>query len=264
MAEVQSISLYRYNGPKALICPLSQANATRIFQQFSSPELQQAIKTPRGDGGCCFRLKFQTGAVWMDHQSSGVTSRRVLLDLITVMQRQNMQLLCCADLVIAGSSAGTFFFQRITDPQAAACQKEQQLACLQLGHVDKLRIVQLPEAEIQGLEHTLSSSWRHGFAASDKYGTKGYKLTGRPWSTTETSNSLNLDAHKLVLKILEYMETNGWSRVVSFDCTTSDYDADSLLFFRDASWTRQRSSEFCAVSLERHHKIRLWSISIIG
>jgi len=246
MVDVQSISLYRYNGAKALIQPFSEADYV-LFQHTSNQHVQRATKTPR-DGGC--RLKFQSPTVWNDYHAASVTSREILLDLVQVMQQQNMQLLCCADLNITGCSAGTLFFQKIPDTSPA------QLACLQLGHIDKVRVVQLSESEIEGLGHVLSTNWKYGVSVNNKYGIRGYKLTGNPWHNLETSNSRSIDALKLVIKMLEYMESNGWSRVVSFDCSISDYDADSLLFFRE-SFDRQLPSQICAIALESKHKIRL-------
>ena len=248
MPEVQTISLYRYSGSKALIQPFGKSD-WELFQHVSNPHLQKALKTLR-NGDCC-RLKFQSQNIWSDHQGASVLSRQVFLDLVKAMQRQHMQLLCCADLNIVGASAGTFFFQK--DPE----DRRTQLACLQLGHVDKVRIVQLPESEIEAFGRILSTNWKYGVSVNNKYGLRGYKLNGRPWMTMETSNSKHIDACKLVISMLRYMESNGWSRVVPFDCTTSDYDADSLLFFRDGLGFEQPKSEFCAVALERMHKIRL-------
>jgi hypothetical protein len=245
-SEVQSISLYRHNGAKALIHPFSQADHV-LFQHTSNQHVQRATKTPR-DGGC--RLKFQSPTVWNDYHAASVTSREILLDLVQAMQQQNMQLLCCADLNITGWSAGTLFFQRNPEIPPA------QIACLQLGHVDKVRVVQLSEPEIEGLRQVLLTNWKYGVSVNDKHGIRGYKLAGNPWRTMETSNSHSVDAFKLVIEMLEYMESNGWSRVVSFDCSISDYDADSLLFIRE-SFDRRLDSQICAIALESQHKIRL-------
>lgn len=248
MPEVQTISLYRYSGSKALIQPFGEFD-WELFQHVLNPHLQQASKTLR-NGDCC-RLKFQSQNIWSGHQGASVLSRQVFLDLVKAMQRQHMQLLCCADLNIVGASAGTLFFRK--NPE----DRKTQLACLQLGHVDKVRIVQLPESEIEAFGRILSTNWKYGVSVNNKYGLRGYKLNGRPWMAMETSNSENIDACKLVISMLGYMESNGWSRVVPFDCSTCDYDADSLLFFRDRSSAEQPKSEFCAVALERMHKIRL-------
>ena len=250
MADIQSISLYHYNGAKALIQPFdSRGNDATIFQHFTNPHLQKAIRTVSREGAC--RFKFQSNRVWGDYQAQSVESRRILFDLIQAMQRNNMQLLCCADLNIIGDSAGTFFFQRNPDtPQT-------QLACIQLGRSDKIRIAHLPPPEIEPMGRILANAWkRHGIHENNKYGLRGYKLTGQPWRSMETSNLINIDSHKLIIKMLEYMESNGWSRVVSFDCSITDYDADSLLFFRE-SCVRWQQSEFCTLVLERMHKIRL-------
>ena len=158
-----------------------------------------------------------------------MSSRLVFFDLVKAMQRKHMQLLCCADLNIRGYAAGTLFFQRTPE------DRRTQIACLQLGRHDKVCIVQLPESEIEAFGRVLSTNWKYGVSVNNKYGISGYKLEGQPWQSLETSHSLNIDAYKLVINILGYMESNGWSRVVPFDCSIDRAGADSLLFFRDES-----------------------------
>lgn len=250
MVELQIISLYRHNGAKALIQPYDSRRDSRMFQNCVNPHIQQANKTDRA--GTC-RLKFVSSAIWNDARTAGVTSRQILFDLIKAMQQNGMQLLCCADLNLTGLSAGTFFFQK--NP---AAPHETQIACLQLANMDKIRVIELPVHEIGPLEGILANSWKRGVQKHDKYGIPGFQLSGRPWCATETSNSDNIDAHMVMIKMLQYMESNGWSRVVAFDCSISSYDADSLLFFREPRVRQSpQPSEFCAIVLERAHKIRL-------
>ena len=253
MVTLQCISLYRHNGAKALIQPFDSRTDSRVLQNCSNLDIQQAIKT--GRGSAC-RLKFVSAAssrVWNDAHTAGVTSRQILFDLIQAMQQNGMQLLCCADLNLSGLSAGTYFFQE--NPEAP---HQVQIACLQLANWDKIRVIELPIQEIEPLERILTNAWTRGVQKNDKYGIPGFKLSGRPWLSMETTNSENIDARILIIKLLHYMESNGWTRVVPFDCSISDSDADSLLFFRDPSFRQPRQpSEFCAIALERVHKIRL-------
>lgn len=251
MPEVQTVSLYCHNGSKALIYP--SYGFDPLFPHVSNPHLQQASKTLCGGGDCC-RLKFQSRGIWLDRHATGVSAHQIVVDLAKAMQRQHMELLCCADLVISGNSrsAGTLFFQNIPN------DKQKQLACLQLGGCDKVRIVELPESEIEAFGRMLSANWKYGVSVNNKYGLHGYKLGSHPWSTMETTNALSINVRILVINLLGHMESNGWSRVVPFDCYARERNADSLLFFRDESLTgRQPQSEFCAVALERRHKIRL-------
>ena len=224
------------------------------------------------------RLKFQSSKPWCDYHIGCVVSCQIVFDIVQAMHRNNTQLLCCADLNLTGSSVGTYFFQLIEKEEEneeeelsqttkAAAATQQEFSCIQLGGVDKIRFIQLSESEIVPLARILSNVWeRHGgIQKSNKYGIRGYKLAGRPWSTAETNNSINVDKYKLMIQMLAYMDSNGWTRVVPFVCSISDSDADSLLFFRQPAASlhvaplqqQNRSSEFCAVALEGNHKIRL-------
>lgn len=251
--QVQSISLYRHAGAKALIQPCRESSASALFSSNEySKHLVQASATQRGGG---LRLKFLTSSsIWRDQYEASVLSHRMFLDIVLAMQRKNMQYLCCADLNLRGVAAGTHFFQRV--PPGA--METQELACLQLANVDKIRIVQLPTSERQGLRQTISKDWPYSVTRQDKYGLEVYKLGNRPWAAMETSqHAANVAARKLLIQILANMDRNGWSRVVPFNCTTSDRDVDSLLFYRNHSAPVSVHREFCAVSLERSHKIRL-------
>lgn len=251
--QVQSISLYRHAGAKALIQPCSESSAAALFTcNEYNKHLVQASATQRGGG---LRLKFLTSSsIWRDLYEASVLSHRMFLDIVLAMQRKNMQYLCCADLNLRGVAAGTHFFQRVPP----GTMGRQELACLQLANVDKIRIVQLPISERKGLSQTISKDWPYSVTRQDKYGLEVYKLGNRPWATMETSQHAgNVAARKLLIQILANMDRNGWSRVVPFNCTTSDRNVDSLLFYRNDSTPVSVHREFCAVSLERSHKIRL-------
>eukprot|EP00529_Nitzschia_sp_RCC80_P022810 CAMPEP_0113523750 /NCGR_PEP_ID=MMETSP0014_2-20120614/45863_1 /TAXON_ID=2857 /ORGANISM="Nitzschia sp." /LENGTH=486 /DNA_ID=CAMNT_0000421843 /DNA_START=621 /DNA_END=2081 /DNA_ORIENTATION=+ /assembly_acc=CAM_ASM_000159 len=241
-------------------------NASRMYR---GGEGGSAAATATASTAAC-RLKFQSPKPWCDYHTGGVVSRQIVFDMVQAMyHNNNMQLLCCADLNIIGASAGTYFFQRNEQGEEELSQTttQQDFSCIQLGSVDKIRIVQLPESEMGPLGRILSNGWkRHGgIQENNKYGIRGYKLAGRPWRTVETNNSINVDKYKLMIQILAYMESNGWNRVVPFDCSISNYDADSLLFFRGSTTSldtpppqrQKRFSEFCSVALEGMHKIRL-------
>ena len=126
--------------------------------------------------------------------------------LMRVIGARNIPLLCCADLNITGCSAGTLFFQKNPDISPA------QVACLQLGHIDKVRVVQLSESEIEGLGHVLSTNWKYGVFVNNKY---GFDVTREEviLRTLETTNSA-VCCFKLVIHMLVY-GINGWSQVLS-------------------------------------------------
>ena len=165
-----------------------------------------------------------------------------------------MQYICCADLNLTGTAAGTHFFQH--NPSVASNTVE--LACIQLDNADKIRLIQLPKSEYQGVEQTIRQNWPHSVISSAKYGVDVFKLGNSPWASMETSkDGRNVAARKLLMKILSHMDCRGWNRVVPFMISFSDHTVDSLLFFREGTARVTREQEFIAVSLESQHKIRL-------
>ena len=261
--DVQSLSIYHYNGPKVLVQPCTLAEAEKVLRHKAARKNHHLAKAQRTDReGKAVRLKFLNYALWYDRHSAGVISRQVFLDLVQAIMHQNqMQLLCCADLNLTGTSAGTLFFQHNPDQT----QEAVDVACIQLGYYDKLRIVRFPSDELPGLERVINQAWNSKYRSveqSNKYGIKGFKLKGgSPWFCHETSNTVHMAGQQVILQMMAYMYENGWTRVVPFDCSTSDFDADSLLIFRDQlrmeSPAPSSTQQFCAIALERSHKLRL-------
>ena len=249
--SLQSVSLYFYSGPKALLEPCSANSAARLIRNGGC--LASAQLTARGVSSQ--RLKFPT-TLWQDLCGASVQSQKAFLDIVAAQHRRGMEYICCADLNLTGDSAGTHFFQQ----QPAAGDVE--ISCLQLANHDKIRLIRMPESEHASLDRVIKSDREWGAQRADKYGVPVYKLKGLPWFASETSKSFsNVRARKLILSILSEMDSHGWSRAVPFECTIGDYDADSIVFFRSRSDPIQpslvNSHEFCAIALERHHKIRL-------
>lgn len=271
--DFQSIALYNHAGSKALVLPYPQVerSTSALVSQESfrrNPHLRGAVATNRAQS---LRLKFptSTGRLWVDLHQASVTSHQAFLDILMAQHERGYQYVCCADLNLRGEAAGTHFFQRVPEILQQQ-QPQQELACIQLANSDKIRFIRLPAAEHDGLSKTIHRYWsHHGVQRADKYGLEVYKLAGNPWYAAETSaDKYYVDAHKLVLGILIHMDQQGWDRVVPFDCTTSPTNsgnAGSLLFFRDKHHHRPPPSiqgsdhrcDFCAISLEKQHKIRL-------
>jgi hypothetical protein len=253
MDDLQSISLYQHSGSKALLIPFTAAETalTGKSRFQSNPHLAQSVVKRRAFSS--LRLKFNSTWLWMAHHEASVLSHRAFLDLLACQHDRCFQYLCCADLNLRGRAAGTHFFQRCESSSPPI-----EMACLQLANRDKIRVIQLDsKVEHNGLATTIRRHW-HAVETTQKYGVTVYQLQGNPWLTNETSKDKNnVNARKLIMGILNYMNEQGWQRVVPFVCTISDWDADSLLFLREFTSEQSRPREFCAVSLERRHKIRL-------
>jgi len=249
--QLYSISLYTYPSSKCFIYPYSKHIAD-VTKTSDNRSLSDAVLKNRNGG---IRVKFVGKDPWRSKLDGFVSSHNILIDLILAMQKKNMQLLCCADLNIRGNSAGDFFFQDTTDPSTKA-EEPPQIACLQLANDDKIRVIRLPETDLNGLWETLR---KYSIGRDKKYGVDVFKLNDTYWRTLETSTSNNVNARKLVMDILSYMDYNGWKRAVPFTCSRniSDRGIDSILFFRSQQQQKQHPRAFCAITLEGKHKIRL-------
>jgi len=106
-----------------------------------------------------------------------------------------MQLLCCADLTIGGASGGTCFFQRDSEARPT-----EEVACLQLGYVDNIRVILLPESEIEAFGRILF--------ANSVYMAINYEVNpGGPWKQKAIPRTLMYAS--LVISMLGHMESNG-------------------------------------------------------
>lgn len=249
---LQSLSLYVHAGAKALLEPCSAQTEVSFAKNALPFSTAQRVRR----GGTALRLKFVGDSMlWRNYHQASVRSHKAFLSVLEAQHARGMQYICCADLNIHGSAAGTHFFQNV--PKS---DEPIEIACLQLANLDKIRFIQLPEEEQNSLGKTIVREWaNHGARREDKYGLRVYRLNHHPWSTAETSKSKsNVDARKMLMQAFSDMHKNGWSRAVPFVCTTNDTDTDSIVFFRNpCQRTAACSREFCAVSLERMHKIRL-------
>ena len=229
---LQSLSLYCHSGPKALLEPCSAASAA-FFRNYHHQNnkatssgagsllfLQQAQQSARGT--TALRFKFVNDPrLWQYFHDASVRSHKVFLDILATQQSRGMQFICCADLNLRGTAAGTHFFQNVATEQGLQPQEveatrtiQEEMACLQLANSDKIRFIQLPAAgrERERLGQIIMDKWgkTHGASRADKYGVVVYKLGHCPWYASETSKDRsNVDARKLVIAILSEMDQHG-------------------------------------------------------
>jgi len=215
---------------KALLLPADQVFLTHLQQS----SFMRGVRHVQ-DREDAIRLKFPSEREW------GCMS--TFLDVI-----RKFPLLCSVDLNRRGAIASFDLLFENT-----LCTDE--MSCLDLCNGHKIRIYDLPNDEIPGIQSAAAQHWRVE-RASQKYGVDVLKFEGSPWNCLETSNDASIRSRRLLMGILKYMYTNGWTRVVSTNNSFSRCDADSIVFYRSQK-VQHALPDVCCIMLEKKHKMRL-------
>ncbi|RDW89644.1 hypothetical protein BP6252_01676 [Coleophoma cylindrospora] len=104
-------------------------------------------------------------------------------------------------------------------------------AAFSLHGLDKLRFLQIPEAEVPALRAVIQSSWHRGIQREQLYGgSLEFKLHGNPWGHRSTDA---IPSRVIIACLIQHLYHAGWRLVVATDCTKLLFDKDALLFRRN-------------------------------
>ncbi|CEF88399.1 hypothetical protein FGSG_05752 [Fusarium graminearum PH-1] len=92
-----------------------------------------------------------------------------------------------------------------------------QFACMTLNMMDRIRLINFTEVEVQAVKQIVKTRWKPGLVQSHPYGdSTEIWLRGRPWAYDSNGND---DARRLILWILERLFDHGWVVQCSLDIT---------------------------------------------
>jgi hypothetical protein len=126
-------------------------------------------------------------------------------------------------------------------------------ASLSLHRSDRIRLLQFPQADIDGLRAAINASYPFGIQSEQKYGiSHEFKLRSYPWS----GQGRDAIPSRIVMReILAYLFRNGWIFHASTDCSKKGLDKDTIVFRKQQ--TPPPESEWIAISFNQYDRLRL-------
>ena len=192
-----------------------------------------------------------TGNPWCAEGAQAVHSRAMLQRIITDLFHRNWRLYGNANLK---STANTLFFQHdlnMTSGMSLTGLPLQDDFTLSLNGNDVVRLINAPQSLNSVVQDTLQRSWHRGIQQVSRYaGSVQFKLKGNPWWA---EGHETVEARFLILKLLESLQSYGWSAVASLDTSRKVTDKSSFIFRR----SQPRQAPFFCVSLNGTTKLRL-------
>ena len=264
--ELKCVVLYKDSkSSRVLIHPFVQEGDDPIIDNLTHSEFTLFAEISSLNKG---KIKFSDSNIWNDAKGEhAVKSRHILMDMLRSMQKHGYSLMGCADLYCSKRTAGTLFFSPLL-----SSGNDEEMACFSFHHADKLRLINVPDDVACDVSDVIHQYWKFGLINNniDKHGVPEYKFHQTPWITIqEANNEQHLAARKLMMGILKFMyDQHGYHRVVAVDCAIPYFDVgdlgdlDSLVFYRRvdaaaANNNKTKNTDFCCVSLDKLHKIRL-------
>ncbi|KAJ3152679.1 hypothetical protein HDU86_005554 [Geranomyces michiganensis] len=142
-------------------------------------------------------------------------------------------------------------------PEKVAPPTYQRATCLvSLHESDKIRLLGLPAAIRPGFEQAIVLGTYHVQSQGEYYGSYQYKLRGRPWFGQGYDA---VRSRRLIVEIFRFMESSGWTLVLSADVSKKPYDKDTWFFRRrDAGNVAVPIyTQFAAISFNRSDLLRI-------
>ncbi|KAJ3169215.1 hypothetical protein HDU88_001012 [Geranomyces variabilis] len=141
-------------------------------------------------------------------------------------------------------------------PEKPAAGLAQRATCLiSLHESDKIRLLSLPTDIRPAFEQAISRGTYSVQSQGDYHGSYQYKLKGRPW-WGQGDDAVR--SRRLVVEIFRFMESCGWTLLLSADVSKKPYDKDTWFFRRrDVGNPLPIYTQFAAISFNRADLLRV-------
>ncbi|KAL5351912.1 hypothetical protein ACLOAV_003774 [Pseudogymnoascus australis] len=125
-------------------------------------------------------------------------------------------------------------------------------ASLSLHRSDRIRCLQFPPPDIDGLRACIKANYPFGIQRESPYGVSHeFKLASYPWS----GQGRDAIPSRIVMReILAHLYRNGWVFHVSTDCSKNGLDQDTIVFRKQAP---PPEAEWIAISFNQDDRLRL-------
>ena len=125
-----------------------------------------------------------------------------------------------------------------------------RFACLQLSMTDRLRLINLPQADTSAVHATVAQVWhdRRGSIQAERLygGSHEIQLYGNPWSYSSIAERV-VPRRRLVARVLACLWDRGWAVLAATDVSCTQRAKASVLLRRRQSPAPSRR-EWCALS----------------
>ncbi|KIV97911.1 hypothetical protein PV10_01611 [Exophiala mesophila] len=127
-------------------------------------------------------------------------------------------------------------------------------ASVSLHRTDRIRLLQFPLDEIEGVRTVIQRFWPKGIQDERIVNNSHeFKLNGNPW--TGNSSSEKTPSRIVMREILAQLFSRGWILMVSTNISKNEYDQDTMFFRKQL--TPPPPSEWIAISFNRKDRLRL-------
>lgn len=186
------------------------------------------------------------GNPWHPDGQDTVSSRLLLQNLINDLRLRQWNLYGNSNLK---SSTNTLFFEY--DPNIVPGEPSTTHFTISLNKQDRLRLIGAPDSLVSVIRNVIQTIWLRGIQNEERYYQSWeFKLRGTPWWASGTEA---VDSRYLIAKLLEALQSYGWSVVASIDSSRKLSDKSSLVFRQSQAI---QSPVFC-LSLNESDKLRL-------
>ena len=188
-----------------------------------------------------------SGNPWFSQAEESVQARLLLVMIISALAQQHWMFHATANIK---STSDSLFFKY--DPDSAGPQVCQHFV-ISLNNTDRLRLINAPQSMIPVVRQVITSVWTvmGGIQKEqDYYGSWEFKLSGNPWWSVGNESVM---ARFLICKILEALQSQGWSVKTSVDISRKSQDKSILMFVS----SQPKSLPIMCLSFNDVDKIRL-------
>ena len=187
-----------------------------------------------------------SGYPWHPDGQDTVSSRLLLQNLISDLRLRQWNLYGNSNLK---SSTNTLFFEY--DPNIIPGEPSTTHVTISLNKQDRLRLIGAPDSLVSAVRSVIQTNWTRGIQNEERYYESWeFKLRGTPWWA---SGHEAVDSRYLIVKILEALQSYGWSVIASVDSSRKLSDKSALVFRQSQA---SQSPVFC-LSLNETDKMRL-------
>jgi hypothetical protein len=173
------------------------------------------------------------GNPWHGQSSDAIPSRIVMREIFAHLFSQGWILHLNTDVSKSKFDKDSLIFRKQQSPPPAS-----EWIAISFNQADRLRFIGAPQALLADVQMMLkemrllqAEDWK-----DSRLGAWEYKLNGYPWHATGEET---MTTRMLLLRLLETLESRGWSVYASIDQNTASEnrsETDSWYIVRDKSW----------------------------
>ncbi|TAQ86119.1 hypothetical protein B7494_g5551 [Chlorociboria aeruginascens] len=220
-----SISLHASDRIRLLQFPVSEVSGIRDVIRRHWPQGIQ--KEQMYAESYEFKLH---GYPWVGQGGDAIPSRIVMRELLAYLFTQGWILHATSDVSKNEADKDMIMFRKQQSPPPSS-----EWIAISFNINDRMRLIGAPQdliAAVRGLLQQMgllqSEQWKE-----QKYNAWEFKINGYPWiATGEATMSTRL----LLLRMLEVLETKGWSLYASIDQSITSSDTETWFCVKDMNW----------------------------